>query len=183
MDMGLTQIEKYFKDMDIITTSVDSGDSISLEYQRDNDIGSDAYSKAGTIWSSPVGKVEVNEGGVRNMRYRINVEATDLHNTPVINALVAKMFARSPVSRQWNVRCRVSNIRRNGGSIKWSDMNALYRWLWNAAKSSERLWVHTTIGDLDDIQVVVEPPSWIRESLGAFGSIATGQVTFILREV
>jgi hypothetical protein len=184
IDLALSQLPKYFKDVDIITENLGGGDFISLDYQLDGEIGTDFWHRTEDVYRSPVDKVEVNEGNVRKIKYRYRIYANDLHRPPVVSGFVAKMFARTPSSRIWTVRVRTDGIKRNGDEMKPSDVAALYVWLWTSSASANGLLLHSFIPEMDNIHVIVEPPGMTRTSIDSDSmDFSRGVIHMTLREI
>jgi hypothetical protein len=181
MDLNMTQIPKYLKDVDVISENVGGGDWYSLDYQVDGEIGTEFYRQAGDAYESPVDKVPILESGVRNVSFRLRSYANDLHRPPVLRSFVAKMFGRSPYTRQWNLRVKIDRTTNNGTDVSWFKLHEVYRWLQITSQAAGGLTMHSKIPEMDDLQVIVEPPSiartWIDKLMWG------GSIVLTIREV
>jgi hypothetical protein len=181
MDMGMIQIPKYIKDCDIISDNLGGGDFYSLEYQVDGEIGTEYHRQAGDAHESPVAKVPIQESGIRSVSFNIRSFANDLHRPPVLRGFVAKMFGRAPYTRAWQMRVSVVETNRNGTNVPWFKLHEVYQWLSSTSKSASGLTMHCYIPEMDDVNVIIEPPNIIRDWVRQL--IWGGSIILTVREV
>jgi hypothetical protein len=181
-DMGLTQLPKFFKDVDLITSNVGGGDNISIYYQMDQEVDSSVWEKAGTIYESPVDTVLVDEGNVRKLRYRFIINSNDLTVPPIVEASVVKVYGRAPAKRVWSIRVKGGGVTRNGKIVKGKKLSEMYAWFWKKSQESGGVLMKSIFPGADDIWVLVEPPSLIRQSLNSIVSLWGGTIILTLRE-
>jgi hypothetical protein len=184
VDLTLVQLPKFFKDVDIITDNLGGGDWVSLDYQIDGEVGSEFWHRTSDIYKSPVDKVDVNEGNARKLRYRYRMYANDLHRPPLVSGFVAKMFARTPASRMWQIRVHTDGIKRNGDPVDPHDMAMMYLWLWESSKSADGLLMRSCVPEMDKARVIVEPPSYSRTGVDTETHLySKGVIHLTIREI
>lgn len=182
IDMGITQLPKVFKDVDVIGKNI-YGDGVDLYFQTDDEIGTTEWHFAGSGMRSPISKINVGKGRVRAIRYRLRITANDVRNPPVVSALVFKMFGRAPTSRQWTIRVKGGGITRSGRMISSPELNDIYRWLWEECQEAGYLVMHSRFPEVDNIHVVVEPPGVVRNTVNNILAMWSGTFHLTVIEV
>jgi hypothetical protein len=181
MNMGYEQLPKVYKDVDILSRN-NKGNGIDLFYQSDADVGSTKWTYLGSAYTSPVGTIKVGVDQTRNIRYRVRVTANDLRTPPVVTAVVAKVFARSPVSRVWTIRVKAGGVRKNGHQVTGRELSRIYKFLWTSCTGGKTLMMHSRFPDVDRLPVVVEAPGVGRTTLNTVMMLWTGTFFLTVRE-
>lgn len=100
-DMGNSAIYKVWKDIRLVTKNLDGANGIKLrlDYQVDNDIGTDTWTQVdfATVSSSPAQTVTMYVGESQQFRYRIRGYTTDATIPPVLNGVVVKGVGQLPI--------------------------------------------------------------------------------------
>jgi hypothetical protein len=102
---------------------------------------------------------------------------------PMINALILKGFARTPIKRQWNMRIMKSSILRDKNGNPDQDVNDFYKWLWRVSESASGLRMRSVWSHMDDLWVVVEPPAITRTFTNTITSTWGGWFMLTVREL
>ena len=197
IDMNATRLAKLFKEFVLVTKnlavsnnkagngrsgSITASSKISLDYQCDDDIGTENWTEVGDYLISPVASVPLNLDNTYAIRLRMRFQTTDAANPPQVLASVLEGVARTPIKYQWIIRAKTSSIQStlNGAPDHLPDK--LLKWLQEKASRAEKLTMHSTLSSLDNKMVMAEPPSVIREfndpKLKSWG----GTITMVLRE-
>jgi hypothetical protein len=182
-DMGAASLPKFFKDITLATRNLNTSTYVGVDYQLDKDINGSTWTPAGKAWRNPEDIVKIVRGGARRIRVRLTPTTSDADNPPVIEATVLKAFARTPYKRQFNVRIKASDYGVTRSGLMDFRASELTNFLRDAATNAKPLYMRSVFDDMDDMWVIVEPPSVFREFanliLGKWG----GQIAFSIREV
>ena len=184
IDMGVSRLPKLIKEITAIVEHLGSGNEIRLDYQVNEDVGTDTWTEAGTFQLSPEDTVLVRVGEVYKVRYRLRMMCNDESRPPVVHATVLEGFARTPVKYQWTMRIHTGSTQRDlSGAAKDSDPDEFLTWLKEAAVHSRRIFMRSIWGQMDSRYVVVEPPTLLRKFTNNLLGYWGGSVVISLREI
>lgn len=182
-DMGATMLPKFFKELSLISENLTTGIEVSMEYQKDSDIGTSLWIPTGTFYSSPADELPINVGNVRKIRVRLRLLTNDADVPPVVVATVLKGSARTPVKYQLRMRIMVGHTQRDlTGTNKDHDPDEILDWLKDAAGNSKGMFLRSIWKQLDEIYMLVEPPTIMREYTNKVLGFWGGSVEITLRE-
>lgn len=183
-DMNNLSLPKLFRDVRLNSDNLASGISIAMDYQLDDDVGTSSWVKAGTFRRSPEDDIEIARGDRRKIRLRFRLMTNESSTPPVINATILRGFTRTPVKRQWNVRLRLGSgmINRDKKGRRGPDADEVYRWLLNAAESAKDIRIRSKYSQVDDLLVIVQPPSFFRSFVNTFTSWYSGTISMTILE-
>ena len=178
IDMGVSQLPKFVKQISALTENLASGIEVSLDYQANQDVGSSAWMEAGTFQIDPIDNVDIMRGEIYKIRFRLRLRTNKESTPPIVHATVLEGFARTPVKYQWNLRIKASSTQRDlAGLERDVDPDELCSWLKEAALNTKGIWMRSIWEQMDSKYVVVEPPTLLRQFtnniLGYWGGIVT----------
>jgi len=157
IDMGAPTLPKALKRFTIISQNLSDDAFLSLEYQTDEDVG-------GTIWitkdnytSSPTESKDLNIGNIRKARFRIRMGTQVATTPPIINATVLEGFARTPVKYDWTFRINLSSTGYTKLGTPERTPQETRDFLRKAAEAGDVLYMRSTLKDMDNKFVIVEP--------------------------
>jgi len=182
IDMESSGIPKLFKDLELITEDMDSDAYIAVDYQYDKDIGSSTWISADAVYNSPHDYVAINESQRRRIRLRLRLICNDMDSPPILRATVLKAFARTPIKRIFAMRVKAESLELDGRGNVSKDLKDFYNWLWSSSETTRLIRMRTSIPEIDDMWVVVEPPGVVRRSLNKLLGNWTGSFELTLRE-
>lgn len=195
IDMNVVRLPKIFKELSLITknlynyktdfelsNTITDDSKIEVDVQVDNDIDSDNWYHISTIYDSPFGGVSINKSNVYAMRFRLRVSVSDSNKPPVINATVVEGLARTPIKYQWVFRIKTSSMQSTLNGAPDHNPDKLLAWIKEKAASAEIVTMHSSLKALDLKQVLVEPPSVMREYVDPVQKSWGGVITVVLRE-
>ena len=181
IDMGVASLPKYLKELSITTKNLKDGATwVELDYQVDKDVGTDDWTRAGEYLESPDASRIMTLGNKFLFRYRLRLMTSDATTPAILFASTLKGFARTPVKRQFDVRINLNSILR--GTIK-TDLRALYDWMWASTMNASGMTLRALYYEIDDLQVILEPPTIFRESRNKITKLWSGYAVITLKEV
>jgi hypothetical protein len=182
IDMGAARLPKFIKELGLASKNPGSGAEIHLDYQVDEAIGGDVWLAAGSTAQSPEGALAVNRGDVRSIRCRLRMLTEEATSPPVVRGAVLEGFARTPVKYQWNLRVKLHDSQHTLSGVPDHDPDELTNFLKDAARRARRIHMRSLWEQMDDVFVVVEPPSLFRRFSNRVLNFWGGTHTLILRE-
>jgi hypothetical protein len=181
-DMGASRLPKLYKDLTVISKNLDGVCKIALDYQMDDDIGTDTWITMGDFLLSPSDTQAIDEGKRYAMRFRYRLQTNDALLPPIIKATVLEGVARTPVKYQWVLRVKTSSIQSTFTGSPDHKPDALLTWLKEKAGNAEVLHMHSSIKAMDGKIVMAEPPTVMRDFSNSILKFWGGQVVIVLRE-
>lgn len=160
IDMGTgARLPKYIKALTALTKNLSSaGMEIFVDYQVDDKIDTSTWYHAGSITVSPEEEIELDLGDVRQFRYRLRMNTSDV-NTPVdIQGIVPNGFGRVPFRNVVNMRVRAGRMYTPRGR-KAISPDELLAWLSDASQFPGKITTTSRYALLHDKRVIVSPPS------------------------
>lgn len=182
VDMGVTRLPKFLKDVGMVSQNLRTGVEVHLDYQLDGDIGGSHWRTAGTFYSSPLDSVGVNSGQVHAIQTRLRLMSNQATEPPVVRSTVLEGFARTPLKYQWVLRVKVADLQRNASGGLDPDPDAFMQWLKRAAREARKIRMRAVWEALDDKYVIVEPPTLMRQFSNSLLNWWGGTASIVLRE-
>ncbi len=184
IDMGVSRLPKLIKEITAVVENLASGVEVRLDYQTNQDVGTDTWMEAGTLQHNPAESIPILEGEVYRIRFRLRMFTNRESIPPVVHATVLEGFARTPVKYQWNMRIKVSETQHiTSGGGKHADPDELLSWLKAAAVGSRRILMRSVWAQMDEKYVIVEPPTLLRQFTNHLLGYWGGSVVITLREI
>ena len=184
IDMGAARLPKLIKEISAAVENLSSDVEVHLDYQVNQEVGSERWVYAGVFQVNPTDTLPVNAGEVYQIRFRLRLMTRDEHIPPVVNATVLEGFARTPVKYQWHLRLKVSSTQRDlSGISKDADPDEFMAWLKQAAVHSRRIYMRSIWEQMDNRYVVVEPPALLRSFVNNILGFWGGAVELRVREI
>ncbi len=179
VDLGAARLPKFIKEMTLITERLNRSNEVHLEYQLDNQVGSNQWVSAEAFHRAPQEALPINQGDVRRIRPRLRLLTSWVRRPPLVVATVIEGYARTPLKYQWNMRLKVSDLQSSDGRSAGDFVD----WLKGAAQSARKIRMNAIWEGMDDTLVIVEPPTLLRQFTNTLLNWWGGVVTISLREV
>jgi len=182
--MGAEVLPKLFNELKFNTEALGTLGNIAVDYKLDEDIGDSTskWTEVTTIFHSPDDVIPLNLGNKRRIRFRIRGRTLDADKPVKIIATVLECLARTPMKRQWNLRVKISDLQFTKRGSRDHDPRDFYKWLREASQSAEAIFMRANDSLMDEIYVIVEPPSLFRTFINVLQNWISGTVTVTLRE-
>jgi hypothetical protein len=182
IDMSAARLPKYIKEMTAITKNLTTGIEIYFEYQLDKDIGGTVWTQVDRFIVSPSHALEINEAPVYKIRPRFRLLTNDASVPPILYATVLEGFSRTPYKRRWRIRCSAGTFQVTDiGTIDKAPLKIL-RQLEAWAKTPEKLKMTSDWPPMDEIFVVMEPPTVYPEDIETATRSWDTTIEFVVRE-
>jgi hypothetical protein len=181
--MGVSNLPKLIESISANVENLASGIEVRLHYQTNKDVGTSTWIEGGTLQINPTDMIEIDQGEVYKIRFRLRM-FTNLETTPpIVHATVLEGFARTPIKYQWNMRIKTSSIQRDlSGMAKDATPDELVTWLKEVSKSTRKIFMRSIWEQMDSKYVVVEPPTLLRKFTNNILGYWGGSVVITLRE-
>jgi hypothetical protein len=99
IDLHLTEVEKYFDNVKVVSENLSAGITISAYYQKDDSDDADAWTLIGTVNTSPAQELAIGQTG-RRIRFKFTLTTNSTTVTPNLVAFTLDSLARlTPKSR------------------------------------------------------------------------------------
>jgi hypothetical protein len=181
-DMGAARLPKLYKDITAITKNLNGICKIAVDYQVDENIGSDAWIALGSHMLSPSDTLAIDEGKRYSIRLRYRFQTNDALLPPIMKAGILEGVARTQVKYQWVLRIKTSSIQSTFSGVSDHNPDRLLSWLKEKAGNAEVLHLHSTLKAMDGKVVFAEPPSVIRDFSNSLLKFWGGHIVIVLRE-
>jgi hypothetical protein len=183
IDMGFAGLPKFYKEIAIYSEKMAQGMEVGVDYQTDEYVDTDTWTPSESIYASDSSSDTsfLNLGNKRKLRYRLRINTNNSHVSPALLSVIVKGFARTPVKRQWALKVKISDMGQVNGQ-KDIDADSLYEWLWNACQTAGGIRMTSTMENMHNIWVIVEPPTILRSFFQKLSKIWGGDVYILLRE-
>lgn len=182
VDMGAARLPKFLKEVSLLSRNLGTGVQANLDYQLDAEIGGPRWRSAGAFYSSPLDSLSLSAGQLHAVRIRLRLLTNQAKLPPQVHVTLLEGFARTPLKYQWNLRVRLADLQADRGGGLDADPDLFITWLQQAARQARKIRMRSIWGALDEKDVIVEPPSVVRQythpERGAWG----GTATVVLRE-
>jgi hypothetical protein len=166
IDMGAaSRLPKYIKGLTLMTKNLsDSGMSVELDYQVDNNIGSTSWINVTPgFLESPEQELTLNESDIRQFRYRLRL-ITDTSTKPVVvKSVVPSGYARVPWRRVWHIRIKTGEIFDSSGR-KSVPADKLKDFLRDNARNPGIVKMTSKYKDMNNVYVISSPPTNVPQS-------------------
>lgn len=186
LDANEPTFYKILKGIQIISKNLGSTAFIEVDYQVNNDVGSNNWTRAGRANVSPVDFVPIaadGKGSITQMRLRFRL-VTEVSTTPAIMySWQAQGHVIEPVKYQWNLRIKVAGNQNTKKSTPDHKPDDLLRFLAKASREMRALRMRTKYVTSDDKIVYVSPPTIVRTAINVILKQWTGSVIITIREV
>ena len=183
IDTGAASLPKLFKELAVVSKNLGTVASIGIDYQIDQDVGSSDWVQATELYLSPRDSAPLNLGNKEKIRLRLRM-MTNTSTTPVeVQATVLKGLSRTPIKRTWNMRVKIKSLQRNKrGKLMAASGRDLYQWLLDSANDAQIILMNSNDELMNDIYVILEPPSLFRSMINTIKGWLSGTVAVTLRE-
>jgi hypothetical protein len=157
IDMGTaSKLPKFIKDMTLTSKNLNSaGIYVDFEYQLDDDVGGSTWvNKELKFTTSPEDVVQINEGNIRKLAYRMIGHTDNQLVPPDIRGIVPNGFSRSPMRRILECQATVSDVTVNGrkqGAQETMD------WLEEASQGTYFVHMKSRYRPLNDYYAILAP--------------------------
>lgn len=160
IDMGAaSRLPKYIKAITMNSANLADGITVEMDYQVDDDIDTTTWSEVTPGFTvSPEQELEINEGDLRQFRYRLRLNTKTATIPPDVKGLVPNGFARVPWRKVWHIRIKTGDIFAKGGR-KNIPPSELIDWLDNVARFPGRVIMTSVYPNLHNKYVVISPPT------------------------
>ncbi|MCB2179448.1 hypothetical protein KQH61_05955 [bacterium] len=183
IDMGVSNLPKFIESLTATVENLGSGIEIALDYQTNEYVGTDTWIFAGSFQVTPWDALEINQGEVRQIRFRLRLRTNDESTPPILLATVMEGFARTPVKYQWRMRVIVSDTQRDiSGVGKDFAPDDLLNWLKECAAGSKKILMRSIWEQLDSRYVIIEPPDLVRNYTNNVLGYWGGTLNITIRE-
>ncbi|MCB2178544.1 hypothetical protein KQH61_03925 [bacterium] len=184
IDMGASSLPKLIESISATVENLASGIEVAMDYQVNDDVGTDNWINAGVFQINPRDTLDIDQGEVYQIRFRLRLRTQNEHIPPIVHATVLEGFARTPVKYQWNLKLQASDtlLSKSGVGAEPSP-DAFLTWLKQAAISSRRITMRAIWEQMDNRDVIVEPPRLSRQFTSDITGFWGGQIEVSLREI
>ncbi|KAA3643432.1 MAG: hypothetical protein DWQ07_23245 [Chloroflexi bacterium] len=182
IDMGAARLPKFIKEMSLVSENLTTGIEVHLDYQVDDEIGGDKWISAETFYSSPEDTLPINAGDVRAIRLRFRMLTNQSDVPPIGIASIVEGFSRTPLKYQWNMRIKLADMQSNKSGGIERDADGFLQWLKDAARQARKVRMRSIWQGMDDVYVIVEPPTLLRQFTNTVTGWWGGSVNITLRE-
>lgn len=186
IDAGEPTFYKILKGVQIVSKNLGSTAYIDVDYQVNNDVGTDEWIYAGRANVSPVDFVSIGadgKGSITQMRLRFRLVSESATVSPVMYSWQAQGHVVEPIKYQWNLRIKVAGNQNTKKSTPDHKPDDLLRFLDKAAREMRALRMRTKYVSSDDKIVYVSPPTIVRTAINTILKQWTGSIIITLREV
>lgn len=199
IDMDSATLYKYLKSMALATKNLQKDlpylGEIDIDYQVDDAIGYDSafyWTPLSKVLVSPYDEVKVDQGAVRAIRFRFRFYAANpggfSTTIPQILGTVLSGYSRTPIKYQYICPVKLSDYGLGQSGTPDAGADELYAWLKAASTSARKITMRSRWKFMDDVIVVVEPPTLAPDGSGNIApetgaTTWKGNLTLILREV
>ena len=157
IDLGSSQIPKFFKEMNLISENLTAGIEVYLEAQTDEDIGGTEWQQFGAFHKSEADVLKLHMGDVKRVRFRLRLLTNSATVPPVVKATVLEGSATTPIKYRYPMRLRLvsKGYARRG---KEQDPNVRLDALKAASQSADRVIMNSIRGQrMHNIEVKLGP--------------------------
>jgi hypothetical protein len=162
IDMGYADLPKFYKELSLVSQNLTTNIYVALDYQCDNDIGTNTWRTVGKMTQSPNDIIKIDQGKRRNIRIRLRLVTNNALKPPLIRATVLKGFARTPTKRQWNITIDVGSLQTTNQGEQDKNPTKFYFWIWKVCQDAGGVRMRAKWEEIDDIMVLIEPPNILR---------------------
>ena len=181
-DTGSVRLPKFFKELSAATKNLTVGTEVRVEYQTDADIGTTTWTSLGTFYQVPIDTLSLNLGNVRQIRFRIRLITDDADVPPDVMGTVLEGYARTPLKYQYVLRVKVQDNALDLLGNPDADADDKVYFLKDCARGAKKVLMRSIWEQLDNIYVVVEPPTIIRQFTDTILRWWGGWTTITVRE-
>ncbi len=181
IDMNAKNIKKLFDGLALTTRNLADGITIIAQYQVDNDIDGSVWYDIGEFNRSDHQSVGIWQGNRRRLRIRLLLRTGTAATPSVIRAWVVEAYGRIPVKYQWSLRIPLKTLTITNNKAS-ADPDEFVKWLKYQGQNAGSLVMGSIWPDLDNIRVLVEPPSVIRHAIQRMTKAKVLTISVAIRE-
>jgi hypothetical protein len=182
IDLGSSQIPKFFKEMNLINDNLTTGIEVYLEAQTDEGIGGTEWQQFGAFNKKGADVLKLHLGNVKRVRFRLRLLTNSATVPPVVKATVLEGSARTPIKYRYPMRLKLvsKGYARRG---KEQDPNVRLDALKAASQSAEKVIMRSIRGQrMHNIEVTIGPLFINVESEDPRTGLFMGTVQFEARD-
>lgn len=182
IDMGRLGLKKAFREITAITENLTAGIEIGVDYQVDDDVGTDDWITVGKFLESEEDEVAIDEGNRRKIRFRLRFQTNNADVPPILDALIVEGFGVVPFKRQWNL-----NLSTGDYQVTWvgqpdHDPNDFLEFLMDASVNAILFRIRSVWAPQDDLWVTLNPASVFPSFVNRYSGEWQGGLTLSFRE-
>jgi hypothetical protein len=180
IDMGTASgLPKFIKELTVSCNNLGTSNEIRVDYQVDDDVHTNRWTEATTLFQSPESTAFLGLSNVRKFCYRLRILSAD-NTLPVdVVGVVPNGYARVPYKMVWTLRCRADNISSRGRLVKPDEM---MRWLLDNARFPGRIEMQSQYELAHKFFVIVHPPRMFPYKPAQNGQAEESVFTLVLEE-
>lgn len=135
---------KYFSTLSAVTKNLASEDELTpgheiyVEYQLDNDVGTDNWTSAGVLSQSPSDQIPIEEGSSRMIRLRFRLFTSEATTPTILERYGLTLVSRVPIYWGWDILATLDTDDEEQNSLK------VIKWLNEHARMAEKLTLTST---------------------------------------
>jgi ribosomal protein L31 len=157
LDVSEANFYKLFKDIQVITKNLSAASTITVDYQLDNNVGTDTWVALSTaLDSSPFHSANIEQGGVFQMRLRFRMLAASNTTPPILNSWTVNGSLIEPQKYQWAMTCTVESDGEDLQGGPATDPDTLDSWLKDCAARRIKLTTSSQKTSFHNKTVTVE---------------------------
>ncbi len=163
IDMQAASLYKYFHDMTLRTQNLTSDVKVILEYKLDADVEDTSveWVQVGEFLQSPKQELKIRRGEVTKIRLRLRLQTNSKTTPPAIEAWNLEGFSRTPLKDQFTFSGVTKSFQMTKAGTEDADPADLAAFLRDSARKTRVLTMKSEYEDLNGIQVIMEPPSFL----------------------
>jgi len=160
IDMGAaSRLPKYIKGLTLTSKGITDGINVECDYQIDDDIDTTTWTTVETFTKSPEQEININEGDIRQFRYRLRLQTKTATTPPDVKGVVPNGFARVPWRKVWHIRILAGQMFTRTGK-KDIKIGEFLDWMDHVARYPGRVRMTSDrYPTLNDKFVIVSPPT------------------------
>ena len=110
LDVNEANFYKLYKDIQAIAENLSATSTITIDYQLDNNVGTDTWTALSTVLdASPFHTANIEQGGVFKMRLRLRALSASNTTPPINHSWTVNGSVIEPQKYQWNMICAVES--------------------------------------------------------------------------
>ena len=179
--MNAHRIKKLFNSLSLTTRNLQDRVVIIAQYQVDNDIDGSVWYDIGEFNRSDFQERGIWQGNRRRIRIRLIFRTGAAATPAVLRAWVIEAYGRIPVKYQWSIRIPLKSLTIGDNKVN-ADPDKFVKWLKYQGQNAGSLVMSSIWPDLDNLRVLVEPPSVIRLAIQRLTKQKTLMINIAIRE-
>ena len=140
LDINDANFYKFFKDVQVTSKNLSATSTISVDYQLDNNVGTDTWTALSTVIdASPFHSANIEQGGVFQIRLRFRFLSSSDTTPPIMNSWTVNGSIVEPQKYQWAMTCAVESDSEDLQGGPDTDPDTLDVWLKDVAARRVKL--------------------------------------------